>query len=151
MAKYICPMCGNTSFEVNAKVLQTWRFDEHGDCQEVLNDYREVFHWPDDGDAWKCDKCGFTDLGINFLGGVETEAVECCPECEGENVFEDYDAKQDGYKVHCQHCGEEMMLCDECLHADDNLGQYCDWHGVKVLTGEYGVCFRGVTFKKKKG
>ena len=63
-----------------------------------------------------------------------TEAVEVCPHCETENVFENYDVKKEGYEVTCQHCGEKIMLCDECSHAWDNLGGFCDW--------ENGKCFR---------
>ena len=32
--------------------------------------------------------------------------------------------------------GESILLCDECLHADDNPGQRCDWDE------NTGRCFR---------
>lgn len=70
---------------------------------------------------------------------VEPEAVEMCPHCMSENVFPDYDTKKDGYKVRCQHCGEEIMLCDECQHSDDY--RPCDWR--ETSTG--GKCYRGTT------
>lgn len=57
-----------------------------------------------------------------------TEVVEVCPHCDTENVFV-WDVEEEGYKAFCPRCGKEMMLCDECMHADDNQGQACDWSG----------------------
>ena len=54
------------------------------------------------------------------------EEVEVCPNCMGENIIQ-WDVEKDGYKVKCQHCGEEMMLCDACLHSEDNEDRFCDW------------------------
>lgn len=68
----------------------------------------------------------------------KTEAVEACPYCTETNVLPNYNVTQQGYAVHCEHCGKRMMLCDECLHADDNPGQKCDWH---EKNGK-GSCFR---------
>lgn len=80
----------------------------------------------------------------------ESEAVEICPFCEGENVFPNYDVTNDGYVVKCQHCGEEMMLCDECLHKDDNKPCVCDWHEeIKSENKIEGHCFRGVTHHRR--
>ena len=67
-----------------------------------------------------------------------TEAVDVCPHCEHENVYPEWDAQRDGYVARCQECGKLIMLCDECLHADDNAGGMCDW---RELNGE-GICFR---------
>ncbi len=64
--------------------------------------------------------------------------TECCPDCGAENTM-DWSIEQDGYKAYCAHCGHEMMLCDECLHADDNQGQKCDW---KSDFNGVGHCFR---------
>ena len=77
-----------------------------------------------------------------------TEAVEVCPWCCGENVFPNYDVSRNGYTVKCQNCGQEMMLCDECLHGDDNPHGYCDWHEDYHLPKSdrhFGYCFRGTT------
>lgn len=77
-----------------------------------------------------------------------TEAVEVCPWCCGENVFPNYDVSKKGYIVVCQHCKEEMMLCDECLHSDDNPHGNCDWHEDRHLPKSerhFGYCFRGTT------
>lgn len=80
-----------------------------------------------------------------------TEAVEVCPHCECENVFKNWNAEKQGYVAKCWQCGQEIMLCDECLHADDNRGQKCDWHGVHIKgKPPEGHCFRGIT-KEKEG
>lgn len=52
------------------------------------------------------------------------EVVEVCPECGAENVMT-WDVEKEGYVAYCPHCGSKMMLCDECLHADD--AKECDW------------------------
>ena len=68
------------------------------------------------------------------------EVVEVCPHCDSENVLQ-WNCEELGFVTRCKYCGEELMLCDECLHCDDNLGQNCDWR--KTQTG--GICFRGQT------
>lgn len=55
-------------------------------------------------------------------------ATETCPHCGMQNFYPEWDAEKQGYIAKCQECGQEIFLCDECLHADDNPGQYCDWH-----------------------
>lgn len=65
------------------------------------------------------------------------EVVETCPFCECENILK-WDVKANGFVIKCLHCGSEMMLCDECLHSDDNKCQKCDWH----REGNMSVCFR---------
>ena len=52
------------------------------------------------------------------------EVVEVCPECGAENIMT-WDVEKEGYVAYCPHCGSKMMLCDECLHADD--AKVCDW------------------------
>ena len=54
------------------------------------------------------------------------EEVEVCPHCMGENIIQ-WDVEKDGYVTKCNHCGSKIMLCDACLHSDDNVGRYCDW------------------------
>lgn len=68
-------------------------------------------------------------------------AVEVCPHCEFENEYPYWDVRKQGFTVRCQNCGEEILLCDECLHEEDNPEQTCDWK--KVPCG--GRCFRSVT------
>lgn len=81
---------------------------------------------------------------------MKTECVEICPWCMTENLYDDYDCEVEGYVVHCHECGAEIMLCDECLHNDDNPKMCCDWQH-KVMNGrEYGLCFRGGTINKLK-
>lgn len=71
---------------------------------------------------------------------IEMEAVEVCPYCIGENVYPNYKAWRNGYIVHCQHCGKQIFLCDECTHADDNEAHKCDW----CETANGNKCFRGI-------
>lgn len=72
------------------------------------------------------------------------EAFETCPHCENENVYPMWDVNISGYVAVCNHCGKEILLCDECIHAEDELNAHCmgcDWH--KTECG--GECFRGKT------
>lgn len=66
------------------------------------------------------------------------EEVEVCPYCSSENVLQ-WDVEKNGYVVRCSQCGKEMMLCDACMHSDDNKERKCDWH----VEGNMSVCFRG--------
>lgn len=79
---------------------------------------------------------------------VMTEAVEPCPFCEAENVYPNWDTTKQGFKAVCRECGEEIMLCDECLHADDNPSGHCDWHEELEKGFSIGKCFRGTTKHK---
>lgn len=74
-----------------------------------------------------------------------TETLERCPHCDCDNYFINYDVVGNGYKAICWNCGATIMLCDECLHADDNEGNacICDWHGTYKSGKCYGKCFRG--------
>lgn len=63
------------------------------------------------------------------------EAVEMCPYCLGEHLEADW-APSKGYCVTCSHCGGSILLCDECLHAEDNPGARCDENA------DTGICFR---------
>lgn len=82
---------------------------------------------------------------------VETEAVECCPFCEGESVFPNWDVETQGYIAKCQHCSEVIFLCDECLHAEDNTGGRCDWHEEEHDGETWGICFRGTAKHQNYG
>lgn len=68
---------------------------------------------------------------------MKREVVETCPWCEAENVME-WNIENDGYVAYCPHCGNKMMLCDECMHSDDNECMHCDW----CEDCDGGVCFR---------
>lgn len=52
------------------------------------------------------------------------EVTEMCGNCMSENTFI-WDVKIRGYKTYCPSCGEPMMLCDACLHAEDNPNMKC--------------------------
>lgn len=67
--------------------------------------------------------------------------VEVCPHCECE-IEMVWDVDVMGYEAFCPVCGKNLLLCDECIHADDELNEgcrNCDWH-----ENEEGkcVCFR---------
>lgn len=69
------------------------------------------------------------------------ESVEVCPHCDSENVYPMLDANINGYVAVCNHCGKQIMLCDECFHSEDNPNQKCDWCSTECG----GKCFRGTT------
>jgi len=55
--------------------------------------------------------------------------TEVCPNCEHE-ITMIWDVNDLGYRAFCPVCGEQMMLCDECIHAEDGLNENCsscDW------------------------
>lgn len=70
-----------------------------------------------------------------LISSREYEIVEVCPHCDSEIVMQ-WSVEYLGYKAFCPVCGGRLMLCDECFHADDNPGQYCDW------SRETDTCFR---------
>lgn len=50
--------------------------------------------------------------------------TELCGMCGSENTLE-WDVEEEGYKAFCPRCGKEMMLCDACMHSEDNLEMKC--------------------------
>lgn len=54
------------------------------------------------------------------------EEVEICPHCMFENIVQ-WNVEKDGYEIICKNCGKKIMLCDACLHSDDNKSYSCDW------------------------
>lgn len=76
------------------------------------------------------------------------EEVEICPFCDKENVYPMWDTEKQGFVVRCQHCGEEILLCDACLHTvcEDGEHHECDWR----LTDCGSKCHRGETKWKKE-
>lgn len=79
-----------------------------------------------------------TDGGGNI---VEWGQSEVCPHCDSENYFPYWDPDRSGFIAVCEECGEEIFLCDACLHHEDNLEQKCDW----CELSDGGKCFRGRT------
>lgn len=69
------------------------------------------------------------------------ECVEICPHCMGENIIQ-WNTEVQGFVAKCTHCGEKMMLCDECLHTvcQDGEPHDCDW-----CDDAGGVCHRDTT------
>lgn len=75
------------------------------------------------------------------------ESVEVCPHCDNENTYPMWDASVKGFVAICNHCGEEIMLCDECQHdVMETVGHHeCDW--CETVCG--GKCHRGETKRRK--
>ena len=57
---------------------------------------------------------------------MKRECVEICPHCEQE-ITKKWDVEKNGYQITCPNGGKKIMLCDECLHSEDNEGMRCDW------------------------
>lgn len=93
------------------------------------------------GETWKAYL--YPPLPVVKDEKLETEAVEWCPFCGTENSYPGWDTSKQGYVAVCKECGRQIMLCDECLHADDNLHGNCDWRSIEVDGKEYASCFRG--------
>ncbi len=51
--------------------------------------------------------------------------VEMCPHCMNE-IEMTWDTDTRGFKATCPVCGGRLMLCDECMHAEEGLG--CDYN-----------------------
>lgn len=86
----------------------------------------------------KCIKDGY--CAGAFVLDYYFEAIEICPWCEEENVYPMWDVDVKGFVAVCEHCGKEILLCDECIHHEDGLNANsmgCDWCD--------GKCFRGMT------
>lgn len=66
---------------------------------------------------------------------------ETCPFCEVE-ITKNWDVEKNGYRITCPNCGKKIMLCDACLHSEDNEGMRCNW------SKENG-CFRHLKKSKK--
>lgn len=82
---------------------------------------------------------GFYD----FIMDRSQEVTEVCPHCDTENNYTAYECN--GYVATCKECGRKIMLCSECMMADDNECGKCDWHEETIDGKTYGVCFRGRT------
>lgn len=99
--------------------------DAEWKISEILND---IFDTSTDNYLllvqWNEDECLKKDEEEAARAIQQYEVVEVCPECGAENIIT-WDVEKDGYVAYCPHCGSKMMLCDECLHADD--AKVCDW------------------------
>jgi len=45
----------------------------------------------------------------------ENTVTEWCPHCEAE-VRMEWNVDRDGFVAYCPHCGNLLLLCDECRH-----------------------------------
>ncbi len=77
---------------------------------------------------------------------IDHKVAEVCPYCDGENIYEENTIESGNYIATCKHCKKEIFLCDECLHADDNTAQDCDWREENGCS----VCKRGKIDNNKK-
>ncbi len=121
----VCPVCGRDAY------------CEDGDC--IDNEKWESYH---------CNACGtyFSEkFEVKYLGFEinQPEVIECCPHCGHENIIQNWNVRYDGWVIHCLRCGEKLLLCDECMMAEDNKEMKCDWCD--------GTCFRGTTTIKDNG
>lgn len=55
--------------------------------------------------------------------------TEFCSNCDTE-VELVWDVDVDGFKAFCPHCGERLMLCDACLHREDDYACVCDYDSI---------------------
>lgn len=69
------------------------------------------------------DKMGLLEPKRYERSGYVTET---CPNCEAE-VEMKWDVEEFGYKAYCPHCGQRLMLCDECLHPNGECEDNCDY------------------------
>jgi hypothetical protein len=82
-----------------------------------------------------------TDYNAEYLNYFES--VEVCPHCMSQNVYPMWNTEESGFVAICKHCGEEILLCDECQHTilQDGEVHDCDW----CETECGGKCHRGET------
>ena len=75
------------------------------------------------------------------------EDVEVCPYCGQENVYPMWNTAEQGFIATCQHCGEEIFLCDACQHTvcEDGECHDCDWRYTECGS----KCHRGEIIRKE--
>lgn len=81
-----------------------------------------------------CGECGHDFNAIRecrFSSGaclnISGPVTEYCSNCENE-VTMNWDVKKQGYQAFCPVCGKRLMLCSECLDAEDNTARgMCDY------------------------
>jgi predicted RNA-binding Zn-ribbon protein involved in translation (DUF1610 family) len=50
--------------------------------------------------------------------------TEVCPSC-GSEIEMRWNTDTNGFRAFCPVCGNKLMLCDECIHAEDSVP--CDY------------------------
>ena len=81
-----------------------------------------------------CGECGHDFNAIRecrFSSGaclnISGPVTEYCSNCENE-VTMNWDVNKQGYQAFCPVCGKRLMLCSECLDAEDNTARgMCDY------------------------
>ena len=141
--------------EVNSKFVERFRELRSKDTEPLINlaaalsvHISSVYYWLQGKRNPKfCIVKRIADyynVSVNWLLGndgaeeLTYEVTEVCAECGRENTLT-WDVGEDGYRVFCPNCGNEMMLCDACKHAPDNEAGYCD--GKADFNGEW-TCWR---------
>ena len=79
--------------------------------------------WQVDEETWKACQSPLAEAAE--LPKQPAVVHEYCPNCEYDNTIE-WDVEKEGYVAYCPHCGAMVMLCDECMHADDNPNHDCN-------------------------
>ena len=68
-----------------------------------------------------------TDMTAEPVNDRTYIVTEVCPHCQSEIEMR-WNTDIDGYKAFCPVCGNRLMLCDECLHSDDDYVGGCDYN-----------------------
>jgi len=83
--------------------------------------------------------------------------TEMCPHCMNEIEMR-WDTDTMGFKAFCPVCGERLMLCDECMHAEDSCGgcdydSYTDscWRNPRTYEAGSRVCVTELPEEKPDG
>ena len=66
---------------------------------------------------------------------MELIYFQTCEHCKGYNTFR-HDIQKEGWYHKCIGCGEDMLLCDACLAAEDNPRHTCNWYKGKCKRTE---------------
>lgn len=79
---------------------------------------KDIWHWFDERHS----------KGVAYLlyGDAERTYIvtEWCSNC-GSEIEMRWDTDTRGFVAFCPVCGERLVLCDECLHAEDNPSHRC--------------------------
>ena len=75
----------------------------------LVEEYRDTDFSNDDFTA-KPRECA-----DNYEVAVDFEETEWCAECDNESKII-WDIRIDGFRTYCPHCGQELTLCDACMH-----------------------------------
>lgn len=103
------------------RVDSTFRFSKDERKPVVIEQIRNCGECCHDFNAIR--ECRFSSVAcLNISGSV----TEYCSNCENE-VTMNWDIKKQGYEAFCPVCGKRLMLCSECLDAEDNAHGMCDY------------------------